>query len=141
MITLSTARDRKAEWVPALTEVWEPVPEKINPVVDNRPPSDAIVLFDGTNLDSWVDGEKWSINQGVLTVESGTGNIVTEQGFGDIQLDLEWRIPNDVIKSGQARCNSGFFFRAFMKSRFLIHMKMELVCMGKPEPFINSMFY
>lgn len=119
LITVSIAQDRQTEWVPELTEVWEPVPEKINPVVDNRPPSDAIVLFDGTNLDSWVDGEKWSINQGVLTVEPGTGIIKTKQGFGDIQFHLEWRIPNDVDKSGQARGNSGIFLQSLYEVQIL----------------------
>ena len=33
-----------------MTELWEPVPEVVIPGNLSAPPSDAIVLFDGTDL-------------------------------------------------------------------------------------------
>lgn len=98
------------EWVPELTEVWEPVPEVVTPVVENQAPSDAIVLFDGTNLDAWEGGD-WAVADGAMTVEPGTGNIRTKRGFGDMQLHIEFRSPEAVDGDGQGRGNSGIFLQ------------------------------
>ncbi|MCK5465256.1 MAG: DUF1080 domain-containing protein, partial [Bacteroidales bacterium] len=80
------------EWHPELTEVWEPVPPVVTPGDGTAPPSDAIVLFDGTDLDQWEnpDGEPagWKLENGAMTVVKETGGIQTKQAFGDIQLHL-----------------------------------------------------
>src|SRR6476659_1995698 len=76
---------------PQDTEVWEPVPKVVTPGPHNtEPPSDAVVLFDGKNLDNWVSASdqspaKWTVADGVLTVnkEKGVGNIETKQKFKD----------------------------------------------------------
>ena len=78
------------------TEVWEPVPEKVNTYYDNLPPSDAIVLFDGTDFSNWVTwGDKepqWIINDdGSMTVVNGKGSIFTKESFGSVQLHIEWK--------------------------------------------------
>ncbi len=80
------------------------------------PPSDAIVLFDGTSLDSWERaGETrglpagWRIVGGVLEVSPGQGGIATRQSFGDVQLHVEWRTPTPPRGDGQNRGNSGVF--------------------------------
>ncbi len=100
---------------PEDTEVWQPVPQVVTPGSDSAaPPSDAIVLFDGKNLDEWVsvkDGSpaKWSVADGVLTVNKAAGSIETRRRFRNYQLHLEWKIPLDITGSGQARGNSGLF--------------------------------
>ena len=100
---------------PKDTEVWEPVPAVVTPgAADSAPPSDAIVLFDGTNLDQWVATKDkspagWTVADGVLTVDKKTGNIETKRSFKNYQLHLEWRIPVDVTGTDQARGNSGVF--------------------------------
>jgi hypothetical protein len=100
---------------PKDTEVWEPEPKVVSPGENfSAPPSDAIVLFDGKNLDNWVgkDGGKpqWTVADGAMTVVKGTGDIKTKQPFGDIQLHIEWRTPALVQGEGQGRGNSGIFF-------------------------------
>jgi len=100
---------------PEDTEVWEPEPEVITPgSTAHQPPSDAIVLFDGTNLDQWVgkDGgtPQWKIEDGALTVVKGTGEIKTRQCFGSAQLQIECRTPSVVEGESQGRGNSGIFF-------------------------------
>jgi hypothetical protein len=102
---------------PQDTEVWSPVPKVVTPgATDAAPPSDAIVLFDGKNLDEWVSAQdgspaKWFVSDGVMTVNKapGVGNIETKRKFKDYQLHIEWRIPADITGSGQARGNSGVF--------------------------------
>jgi hypothetical protein len=103
---------------PADTEVWEPVPKIITPgATDSVPPSDAIVLFDGKNLDQWVSTRDkspagWTVADGVVTVNKPAGNIETKRSFTNFQLHLEWRVPEGVTGTGQARGNSGLFLAA-----------------------------
>jgi hypothetical protein len=100
---------------PADTEVWEPVPKIVTPGANNSaPPSDAIVLFDGSNLNEWVSTKdkspaKWTVADGIMTVNKPAGNIETKRNFKNYQLHLEWRIPENITGSGQARGNSGLF--------------------------------
>jgi hypothetical protein len=99
------------------TEVYEPVPPVVTPGATNAaPPSDAIVLFDGKNLDEWVSAQdkspaKWIVHDGIVTVskEHGVGNIETKRSFKNYQLHVEWRIPENITGSDQARGNSGVF--------------------------------
>jgi hypothetical protein len=99
---------------PRETEVWDPEPKVITPGKNiSDPPSDAIVLFDGKNLDNWVDKDgktpKWSLADGAMTIAKGSGGIKTKQVFGDVQLHIEWRTPAKVEGEGQGRGNSGIF--------------------------------
>ena len=101
---------------PEDTEQWSPEPKIVTPgpAVAAPPPSDAIILFDGTSLGEWVsvkDGSpaQWTVADGAFTVRKGTGNIETKRRFTDYQLHLEWRIPPGIQGSGQGRGNSGLF--------------------------------
>ncbi len=100
---------------PKATEVWSPEPKLVTPAKDNKAPSDAIVLFDGNNLDQWVSVKdssmtaQWTVSKGAFTVKKGTGNIQTRKSFTDYQLHLEWKIPAGIHGEGQGRGNSGLF--------------------------------
>ena len=71
-------------------------------------PTDAIVLFDGTNLDQWArtDGRpiEGGITNGAFDIMK-TGQLQTKQEFGDFQLHIEWRAPE--LKEGFDRMNQG----------------------------------
>lgn len=102
---------------PEDTEVWQPVPRIVTPgSAPGEAPSDAIRLFDGKDLSAWVSAQdhqpaQWVVSHGVMTVRKaeGVGNIETREHFRDYQLHLEWRIPENITGSGQARGNSGVF--------------------------------
>lgn len=100
---------------PEETEFYTPVPPVVTPGdKPSEPPSDAIVLFDGKNLDHWVSAQdgspvRWTVKDGIMTVLPGTGNIQTKDTFEDYQLHIEWRSPAIVKDSGQGRGNSGVF--------------------------------
>ena len=100
---------------PKATERWEPVPHTVAPgATVGAPPSDAIVLFDGKNLDEWLSTNdrtpaRWKVHDGIVTVEKSAGNIETRKQFRSYQLHLEYRIPQDITGEGQARGNSGLF--------------------------------
>jgi hypothetical protein len=97
------------------TEIWEPVPDVVTPgATCGAPPSDAIVLFDGSNQDAWVSNRdkspaQWIVADGVLTVGKATGSIETKRSFKNSQLHIEWRIPADITGTSQGRGNSGVF--------------------------------
>jgi hypothetical protein len=102
---------------PEDTEVWEPVPKVVAtggsiPLIPA--PADAIVLFDGKNLDEWVSTRDksaagWTVADGVMTVNKKAGNIETKRRFTNYQLHLEYRIPDVISGTGQGRGNSGLF--------------------------------
>ena len=78
------------------------------------PPSDAIVLFDGKDLSRWAQDDhgklvdaKWTVKDGYFEVAPNTGDLVTRDKFGDIQLHVEWSEPPDQKGISQAHGNSG----------------------------------
>lgn len=104
-----------AQTKPEETELWKPAVPVVEPAKDvGGAPADAIVLFDGKNLDQWVSAldkspAGWTVSDGVITVDKARGNIETKRSFRDYQLHLEWRVPANITGSGQARGNSGVF--------------------------------
>jgi hypothetical protein len=108
-----------AQTKPEETEYYTPVPPVITPGANfAAPPSDAIILFDGKNLDEWVAasdtiaGKKWTIADNIITVDKTAGDLRTKRRFMDFQLHIEYRIPENITGSGQARGNSGIFLAA-----------------------------
>jgi Domain of Unknown Function (DUF1080) len=81
--------------------------------VAGSPPSDAVVLFDGTSLAAWRTENgapaKWKVQDGYMEVVGGSGDIVTKQDFGDSQLHVEFRTPSPPKGNSQERGNSGVF--------------------------------
>ncbi|MFN0129812.1 MAG: DUF1080 domain-containing protein [Verrucomicrobiales bacterium] len=82
-----------------------------------KPPSDAIVLFDGSeaSLANWVadkspiEPTKWVVKDGTLQCVPGAGYVRTKDEMGDMQLHIEWSAPAKVEGSSQGRGNSGIF--------------------------------
>ena len=84
------------------------------PHVSVPAPSDAVVLFDGSSLARWTQGNgaaaKWRIVDGAFEVAPGSGTLSTRDAFGDVQLHIEWMSPAPPRGADQDRGNSGVFF-------------------------------
>lgn len=112
---------------PELTEVWTPIPPTVSAPA-NGIPSDAIVLFDGKNLNEWESvrpgGAPWKIEGDAMVVipskaPKPTVDQRTKKEFGDIQLHLEFRTPAEIEGKGQGRGNSGIFFMGLYELQVL----------------------
>jgi hypothetical protein len=120
---VASATGQEPEGDPKATEVWEPEPPVVSPGEAGSPPADAIVLFDGEDLSAWVgqDGgpARWQVAGGAFTVVAGTGSIQTRRGFGDVQLHIEWRTPEEVRGEDQGRGNSGVYLMGLYELQVL----------------------
>jgi hypothetical protein len=101
---------------PESSEWYKPVPPKVQPGIGGKPPSDATILFDGTNLSAWKardnSAAQWTIKNGELIVEPGKGSIITKEYFGDCQLHIEFKSPAAEHHNGQNRGNSGIMLQS-----------------------------
>jgi hypothetical protein len=90
-----------------------------------KPPSDAIVLFDGTDLSKWEADEgngvptKWVVKDGAMECVPKSGQIRTKDKLGDIQLHIEWAAPAKVQGDSQGRGNSGVFLMGLVEVQVL----------------------
>jgi len=109
------ARQETKPQRPEDTEIWKPVPRVVAPgSASGEAPGDAVVLFNGRSLDEWVQAKdkspaKWTVGNGVVTVNKPAGDIQTKRSFTNYQLHVEWRVPENVTGSGQERGNSGVY--------------------------------
>ena len=87
------------------------------------PPSDAVVLFDGTSLDNWESRKggpaQWKVENGYMEVVAKAGGIRTREQFGDCQLHVEWASPAKVEGDSQGRGNSGVFLMGIYEIQVL----------------------
>jgi hypothetical protein len=90
-----------------------------------KPPSDAVVLFDGTDLSKWEADEgngvptKWIIKDGAMECVPGSGYIRTKDKLGDLQLHVEWAAPTKAEGESQGRGNSGVFLMGSVEVQVL----------------------
>lgn len=105
-------------------------------------PSDATVLFDGTNLDQF-ENKSWKIVDGAMVV--GKGSQKTVKKFkGDLQIHLEFNFP-ESSKTSQGRNNSGLFLMGRYEVQILDCYKnvtyadgMTAAIYGQQPPQINA---
>ena len=118
LVTRAQVNIAEEKMRPEETEFYAPIPPVIKPGAScGDAPSDAIILFDGNNLDQWIStrdstSAKWIVADNVMTVNKAAGDIQTKKTFTDYQLHIEYRIPANITGSGQARGNSGIFLAA-----------------------------
>lgn len=113
-------------------------------------PSDAILLFDGTDLSQWTSSEqgeptKWVVMDGAMSPTRRSGPIVSKKKFGSCQLHLEFATPKDVKGNGQGRGNSGLFFMGTYEIQILDSYDNETypdgqaaALYGRNPPLVNA---
>jgi hypothetical protein len=112
-----------------------PVAEPAEAGIGAKPPKDAIILFDGTNLDAWKSRTggpaKWKVSGGVMETVPGAGMIETKRAFGDIQLHIEWAAPAPPHGKGQDRGNSGVFLMGEFEIQVLDSFRADTYADGQ----------
>lgn len=122
---------------PRMSEYWQPQPKIVTPgsFTTHSAPSDAIVLFDGKNLNAWQSTQggaaQWDVHDGVFTVNKKTGDIQTKQKFTNYQLHIEWYIPPTITGSSQGRGNSGVFMQGLYEVQILDNYNNETYVNGQ----------
>jgi len=89
-----------------------------SPTLGAKPPHEAVVLFDGTNADAWINGR---VEHGLLP----NSDITTKQTFGDYRLHLEFRTPYKPYARGQGRGNSGVYHQGRYETQVLDSFGLE----------------
>ena len=113
------------------------------------PPSDAISIFDGTDLSQWRDAEggpaKWRVRDGYMESVPDSGYIFSAGKFGDIQLHVEWATPTPASGRGQGRGNSGIFLMGLYEVQVLDSYQNETytdgqagAIYGQHPPLVNA---
>jgi hypothetical protein len=120
----SLAAQQPAEW--KAHDMSRPRPAVVTPGASSlplAPPSDAVVLFDGSSLDGWSDRSgaptKWVVRDGAIESVAGAGFLYSRQAFGDVQLHIEWATPVPADGQGQDRGNSGVFLMGLYEVQVL----------------------
>ncbi len=123
---------------------WQEPPVVTPGKRNHHAPSDAIILFDGTNLEEWENGELWRIEDGNAIPQQT--NIYSKRHFGDIQLHVEWAAPKVIESKGQGRGNSGIFLMDRYEVQVLDSYKNETYFDGQAAgiykqtpPMVNAM--
>jgi hypothetical protein len=103
-----------------------PQPRIVGPAPVDRPtapPTDAVVLFDGSDLSQWAgdsgQAASWKVENGYVEIAAGSGSIHTRRAFGDCQLHVEWAAPLPPHGEGQERGNSGVYLMGMYEVQVL----------------------
>ncbi|RSK43310.1 3-keto-disaccharide hydrolase [Hymenobacter perfusus] len=144
LFSFSVAACAQQAGKPEDTEVWKPIPKTVRGKLKTTPPpANAVVLFDGKNLNEWVSADdrtqpaQWTVADGLLTVDKPKGNIETKRTFTNYRLHLEWRVPADITGQGQVRGNSGVFLASLGKGD--LGYELQILDPYQNPTYVNGM--
>jgi hypothetical protein len=131
----------------------QPLPPVVTPGdKPGAPPSDAIVLFDGTAESfaaNWTDTKggpsKWKVVDGAMESVRRAGYVQSKQEFGSCQLHIEFATPSEVKGTGQGRGNSGVFLMGTYEIQVLDSYENQTYAdgqagalYGRSKPLVNA---
>jgi len=109
-----------------------------------KPPSDAVLLFNGSDLSEWerrpgareqppVMEPKWKVGDGYFEVVPNSGNIYSKEKFADCRIHVEWATPTQFKPTahGQNRGNSGVFLPGHQELQILDSFENETYADGQ----------
>ncbi|MCC6343019.1 MAG: DUF1080 domain-containing protein [Bryobacterales bacterium] len=100
-----------------------PQPRVVDPGGPAKPPSDAILLFNGKDMSGWrtlTGGPgKCTVADGVMSCRTGAGDIISSQTFLDAQIHIEFAVPYMPDQHGQLRGNSGVYLQSCYEVQIL----------------------
>jgi len=162
-ITSETRKDAKGKdvaymWIDGIkvheTDITkQPLPPVVTPAEKPcQPPSDAVVLFDGTEKafkenfsDKDGNPSKWKVVDGAFESVKRAGYIQSKQSFGSCQLHIEWAAPSAVQGDGQGRGNSGVFLMNTYEIQVLDNFENQTYAdgqagalYGRKKPLVNA---
>jgi hypothetical protein len=125
---------------------------EVRPLAYLPPPDGAVVLFDGSNADAWQgpDGGTpgWKVENGVLEVVPGSGDLRRREVYGDLRLHLEFQVPPPQPDAAeQDRGNSGVYLQSRYEVQILDSFGHTISDMndcgaiyGVKDPMVNEAF-
>ena len=100
-----------------------PQPRVVSAGAPDKAPSDAVVLFDGTDLSHWTvkngGPAKCQVQDGAMACKTGSGDVYSKERFRSAQIHVEFNIPNMPEQHGQLRGNSGVFLQGLYEIQVL----------------------
>jgi len=100
-----------------------PQPRAVDPGGPGKAPSDAVVLFDGTDLSHWTtkDGRpgRCDVRDGAMACKTGVGDLYSKEKFRSAQIHVEFAIPSMPDQKDQLRGNSGVFLHGLYEIQVL----------------------
>lgn len=150
LMTSSAAAQSPMRWL--AHDMQRPRPAVVTPGKLSLPvpaPSDAVVVFDGTDLSKWRDAEcgpaRWRVRDGYMESVPDSGYIFSADKFGDLQLHVEWATPLPASGRGQGRGNSGIFLMGLFEVQVLDSYENETYAdgqagaiYGQHPPLVNA---
>ncbi|MCF7849718.1 MAG: DUF1080 domain-containing protein [Kiritimatiellales bacterium] len=104
-------------------DMERPLPKVVTPgKTDSQAPTDAIILFDGSNFDEWTGKNgniPWKLCDGFMEVVPKAGSISTKRKFGDMQLHFEWAVPSHSEEVAQRKGNSGIYIMGYYEIQIM----------------------